>query len=86
MSGGRREVLDNLVIRPNLVGRKTIGSLEIHQNGVRFQSAKGQKVDIVFSNVKHFFFQGCASDELIVVLHFHLKQPIQIGDKPAMDV
>jgi len=30
MKSGRREVLDNLVIRPNLVGRKTIGSLEIH--------------------------------------------------------
>ena len=41
MKSGRREVLDNLVIRPNLVGRKTIGSLEIHQNGVRFQSQKG---------------------------------------------
>ena len=38
---GRREILDNLVIRPNLVGRKTIGSLEIHHNGVRFQSSKG---------------------------------------------
>ncbi len=25
MKSGRREVLDNLVIRPNLVGRKTIG-------------------------------------------------------------
>jgi len=56
MKGGRREVLDNLVVRPNLVGRKTIGSLEIHQNGVRFMSNKGQKVDIVFSNVKHLFY------------------------------
>ena len=26
---GRREVLDGLVVRPNLVGRKTVGSLEI---------------------------------------------------------
>ena len=70
---GRREVLDGLVVRPNLVGRKTVGSLEIHQNGVRFLSNKGQKVDIVFSNVKHMFYQPCASDELIVILHFHLK-------------
>ena len=43
-------------------------------------------MDIVFSNVKHFFYQPCASDELIVVLHFHLKTQILIGDKPAMDV
>lgn len=40
-SGYRKEILDNLVIRPNLVGRKTIGTLEINQNGVRFQSNKG---------------------------------------------
>lgn len=83
---GRREVLDGLVVRPNLVGRKTVGSLEIQQNGVRFLSSKGQKVDIVFSNVKHMFYQPCASDELIVIIHFHLKQPMLIGDKPAMDV
>mmetsp|Transcript_21383 Transcript_21383/g.28664 ORF Transcript_21383/g.28664 Transcript_21383/m.28664 type:complete len:384 (+) Transcript_21383:2095-3246(+) len=86
MKGGRREILDNLVIRPNLVGRKTIGSLEIHSNGVRFQSTKGQKVDVVFSNVKHLFYQPCASDELIVILHFNLKTPILIGDKPTSDV
>lgn len=53
---------------------------------MRFNSTKGQKVDIVFSNIKHFFYQPCASDELIVILHFNLKQPMQIGDKPAMDV
>jgi len=29
----RREYLENLVIRPNLIGKKTIGNLEIHQNG-----------------------------------------------------
>lgn len=28
--GTRRDQLDNLVIRPNLVGKKTIGNLEIH--------------------------------------------------------
>ena len=26
----KREVLDNLVIRPNIVGKKTLGALEIH--------------------------------------------------------
>lgn len=86
IKNARKEILENLVIRPNLIGRKTIGTLEIHQNGVRFQSNKGQKIDIVFSNVKHLFYQPCASDELIVILHFHLKQPILIGDKPALDV
>jgi len=56
MKGARRDQLDNLVIRPNLVGKKTIGNLEIHSNGVRFTSSKGEKVDICFSNVKHLFY------------------------------
>ena len=83
---GRKEVLDGIVIRPNLVGRKTMGTLELHQNGIRFMSTKGQKIDVCFSNMKHVFYQPCASDELIVILHFNLKQPILIGDKPVHDV
>lgn len=27
---GKKEVLENLVIRPNIVGKKTMGNLEIH--------------------------------------------------------
>jgi nucleosome binding factor SPN SPT16 subunit len=45
---GRKEQLENLVIRPNIVGKKTIGNLEIHANGLRFASQKGHKVDILF--------------------------------------
>ena len=41
---------------------------------------------MVFSNIKHLFYQPCASDELIVILHFNLKTPILIGDKPTSDV
>ena len=84
--GMQRKVMENLVIRPNLTGKKTVGSLEIHENGVRFNSSKGQKVDICFSNVKHAFFQPCAADDLIVIIHFTLKQPIRIGEKPTSDV
>jgi nucleosome binding factor SPN SPT16 subunit len=27
---GKRDSLDNLVIRPNIVGKKTVGNLEVH--------------------------------------------------------
>ena len=27
---GKKEILENLVIRPNIVGKKTVGNLEIH--------------------------------------------------------
>jgi nucleosome binding factor SPN SPT16 subunit len=83
---GKKESLDNLVIRPNIVGKKTVGNLEIHTNGVRFLSSKGHTVDIPFSNVKHAFFQPCAEDELIVIIHFHLKIPIQVGSKKVLDI
>lgn len=54
---GKKDILENLVIRPNIIGKKTIGDLEVHLNGVRFFSAsKGHKVDILFSNVKNAFF------------------------------
>jgi nucleosome binding factor SPN SPT16 subunit len=36
--------------------------------------------DILFSNVKHLFFQPC-DHELLVILHIHLKAPIMIGKK-----
>lgn len=44
-----------------------------------------QKVDILFSNIKHLFFQPC-DNELIVLIHFHLKHPIMIGKKKTQDV
>lgn len=83
---GRREVLENVVIRPTVEGRKTIGNLEIHQNGVRYASSKGLKVDIPFSNIKHAFFQPCLQDELISIIHLNLKVPITLNNKKLPDV
>ena len=45
----------------------------------------GSLADILFSNIKHLLFQPC-DNELIVVLHIHLKSPIMIGKKKAKDV
>jgi len=58
------------------------GKVEIHQNGIRYQSplSTQQRVDILFSNVRHLFFQPC-QHELIVIIHIHLKDPIIIGNK-----
>lgn len=41
--------------------------------------------DILFSNIKHLFFQPC-DHELLVIVHLHLKAPIMIGKKKAFDV
>ncbi len=40
--------------------------------GFRFTSVRGDKVDILYNNIKHAVFQPC-DGEMIIVLHFHLK-------------
>lgn len=59
--------------------------MEIHQNGLRYNHGNGQHIDVLFSNIKHLFFQPC-QHELIVIIHVHLKNPIMIGKKKAKDV
>ncbi|ORY59508.1 FACT complex subunit spt-16 [Pseudomassariella vexata] len=78
----RPAVLDNVFIRPAMEGKRVPGKVEIHQNGIRYQSplSSQQRVDVLFSNIRHLFFQPCAH-ELIVVIHIHLKDPILIGNK-----
>lgn len=49
-----------------------IGTLEAHSNGFRYNSVRGDKVDILYNNIKNAFFQPC-DGEMIILLHFHLK-------------
>ena len=82
---GKRIYLNDVIVRPNITSKKTSGVLEAHQNGFRFQSNKGEKIDIIYKNIKHAFLQP-GENELIVVLHFHLKNPILVGKKKTFDV
>ncbi|KAL8760627.1 MAG: hypothetical protein Q9184_003187 [Pyrenodesmia sp. 2 TL-2023] len=81
----RPQRLDNVFVRPAMDGKRISGEVEIHQNGLRYIDHRGSKIDILFSNVKHLFFQPC-THELIVIIHVHLKNPIMIGKKKAKDV
>ncbi|KAI1787890.1 FACT complex subunit SPT16 [Ganoderma leucocontextum] len=86
VKGRRPTKLPEVFVRPALDGKRLPGEVEIHQNGLRYQSPMGsQKIDILFSNVKHLFFQPC-DHELLVIIHVHLKAPIMIGKKKAHDV
>ncbi|KAF2146297.1 uncharacterized protein K452DRAFT_305247 [Aplosporella prunicola CBS 121167] len=78
-------VLDMIFVRPALDGKRVPGSVEIHQNGLRYNHGNGQVLDVLFSNIKHLFFQPC-QHELIVIIHVHLRNPIMIGKKKAKDV
>ncbi|KAL8725333.1 MAG: hypothetical protein Q9181_006452 [Wetmoreana brouardii] len=77
--------LDQIFVRPAMDGKRVPGEVEIHQNGLRYVDHRGNKIDVLFSNVKHLFFQPC-THELIVIIHVHLKNPIMIGKKKAKDV
>ncbi|EXJ60662.1 xaa-Pro aminopeptidase [Cladophialophora yegresii CBS 114405] len=83
----RRPVkLPDVYLRPAQDGKRIPGEVEIHQNGLRYQSPlRNEHVDVVFSNVKHLFFQPCVG-ELIVIIHVHLKNPIMVGKRKTKDV
>lgn len=87
LKGSRMKKLDQVFIRPQPDTKKVGGTLQIHENGLRYQLAirSDQRVDVLFSNIKHLFFQPC-KDELIVVIHCHLKNPIMIGKKKTFDL
>merc|ERR1719376_1766891 len=77
--------LKDLYIRPNIVQKRLSGILEAHTNGFRYTSIRGDKVDILYNNIKHALFQPC-DGEMIILLHFHLKNPIMFGKKKQSDV
>lgn len=62
-----------------LIFKQFTGSLEAHVNGFRYTSVRGDKVDILYNNIKNAFFQPC-DNEMIILLHFHLKHAIMFGD------
>jgi nucleosome binding factor SPN SPT16 subunit len=77
--------LADLTMRPVVAGRKTQGNLEAHTNGLRFISTRSEVVDVMYSNIKYAIYQPC-ENEIMVLIHFHLKNPIMIGKKKHNDV
>eukprot|EP00123_Amoebidium_parasiticum_P018054 comp24084_c0_seq1/m.43387 comp24084_c0_seq1/g.43387 ORF comp24084_c0_seq1/g.43387 comp24084_c0_seq1/m.43387 type:complete len:1079 (-) comp24084_c0_seq1:25-3261(-) len=66
--------LGDLMVRPAFGRKNAMGTLEAHLNGFRY-SIGSEKLDILYSNIRYAFFQPC-KNELIVMLHLHLKDPI----------
>lgn len=77
--------LSEVSVRPAMAkGKNNVGILEAHTNGFRYRCRSGT-IEIIYSNIRNAFFQD-AKRELLVVLHFHLKNEIMIGSKKAKDV
>lgn len=77
--------LADLTMRPVFAGRKTQGNLEAHSNGLRFVSTRAEIVDIMYANIKYAIYQKCDRD-VMVLIHFHLKNPIMVGKKKQIDI
>lgn len=87
-TGARRSArLPDIFMRPVWEGKRVPGDLDMHANGVRYRSMLKPdiKVDILFSNMKHIFFQPC-DNEMIVLIHIHLHHPIMVGKKKTKDL
>lgn len=77
--------LKDLYIRPSATQKRTPGTLEAHTNGFLYTSLRGEKVEILFNNIKHAIFQPC-DHEIIILVHFHLKHAIMYGKKKIIDI
>lgn len=77
--------LSEVSVRPAMAkGKNNVGILEAHTNGFRYKCRSGT-IEIIYSNIKNAFFQE-ANKELLVLLHFHLKNAIMIGSKKVKDI
>jgi nucleosome binding factor SPN SPT16 subunit len=77
--------LKEIYVRPNIISKRVMGQLEAHVNGFRYVTLRGDKIDVLYNNIKHAFFQAC-DNEMLVLLHFHLKNPVLWGKKKYADI
>ncbi|KAM3716189.1 FACT complex subunit [Dirofilaria immitis] len=77
--------LKDLFVRPNIITKRISGSLEAHANGFRYTSLRGDKIDVLYNNIKHAFFQPC-DNEMIILIHFTLKNPVLWGKRKYQDI
>ncbi|KAF0302195.1 FACT complex subunit spt16 [Amphibalanus amphitrite] len=81
--------LKDLYMRPTIVQKRMTGSPYARwrrtRTVFRYTSIRGDKVDVLYNNIRAAFFQPCDS-EMIILLHFHLKNAIMFGKKKQLDV
>nr|XP_027206384.1 FACT complex subunit SPT16-like [Dermatophagoides pteronyssinus] len=78
---GEKPMLKNIYIRSDgYSNRRNKGVLEAHLNGFKYIIGRTLEFEILFSNIENGFYYPLSS-ELIVLLHFSLKNPIVINNK-----
>jgi nucleosome binding factor SPN SPT16 subunit len=51
----------------------------------RYTTPKNEQINVMYRNIRHAFFQP-AENEMVTILHFHLINPIMLGNKKTKDV
>ena len=77
--------LKDLYMRPSISQKRMQGYLEAHTNGFRYTAQRGDRIDFLYVNIKHAIFQPC-DKEMIMVIHFHLRNGIMVGKKRHVDI
>lgn len=73
--------LNDIKMRPAMMGRKTVGTLIGYENGFRFTNkTTNENFDVSLANVKHALLQLCDQD-MIVIIHLALESPVRINNK-----
>uniref|UniRef100_A0A7S4UKG1 FACT complex subunit n=1 Tax=Paramoeba aestuarina TaxID=180227 RepID=A0A7S4UKG1_9EUKA len=63
----------------------SIGTVEVHVNGLRFVQKDTEPLIVLFSNISTAIFQPADNDQRIV-FHLHLKRNIMVGKKKTLEV
>ena len=83
LRGGAVPRLRDILMKPFLSGRKSSGQLEIHSNGLRFTSSKGEHFHLIYANIKNAIYAPCKESDERVLFHFSFKTPLMIGKKKS---
>ena len=67
---GKIHRLRDVNVRPSVGGKKAPGTLELHANGLRFNAQRGEKLDLIFKNIKLAFFQPAAQTGTLSMWYF----------------
>ncbi|ORD94409.1 SPT16 [Enterospora canceri] len=78
----RKVFLYNLLVKTDhkIVSKKNIYNLELHENGFKYGDTH-----FLFSNIRCIFYQ-LGDFEKIPLIHFNLKEPIMLTDKPTYNL
>lgn len=81
--------LKDLNMRPTMAtgSRRTVGTLEAHTNGFAFTlRAVNERVEVLYSQIRHIIFEPAATNSLVILIHLHLHEPMQVGKRRTQDI